>query len=370
MAATPDYNKPLWANPIDTDIDQIRNNFHFLMCQVATGIPILPGWDTAVDVATNSNYAKPDGYVLSHPDGRKIYINLVWSGTLISQITLGYDDAISSPGLTWFSPTTLTISQTGTPITDGLAAWYKLDEASGTRINSHVTSSPNLYDLSEDVAVASVAGVISNAADFTGASSPRGGILYATEATSPLPDLMAATTICGCCWATTNVAPTTQPKYIIRRGKYAPTGVLGDVEWAVMFAKSSFVSPQGIRARIGISKAGVLNRIADELDTEIANGTMYFIYWEYDAATGQGGVSVNNGTLYQTSYDVDPIGAQHGTIMLGSYSDSSTTYDDLRLDGAIDEVGLWYGRTLSATDITNLYNAGAGVTYADLTWES
>ena len=121
MGATPDYNKPLWANPIDTDIDAIRNNFHFLMCQVATGIPILPGWGTTVDVATNSNYAKPDGYVLSHTDGRKIYINLVWSGTLISQITLGYNDGISSPGLVWFDPVTLTIAEA--PAADPRIIW-------------------------------------------------------------------------------------------------------------------------------------------------------------------------------------------------------------------------------------------------------
>ena len=121
MGATPDYNKPAWANPIDTDLDSVRNNFHFLMCQVATGIPILPGWDTTVDVATNSNYAKPDGYVLSHTDGRKIYINLVWSGTLISQITLGYDDGISSPGLVWFDPVTLTIAEA--PAADPRIIW-------------------------------------------------------------------------------------------------------------------------------------------------------------------------------------------------------------------------------------------------------
>ena len=119
MAATPDYNKPRWANPIDTDIDAIRNNYTFLMCQVATGIPILPGWATTVDVATNSNYAKPDGYVLSHPDGRKIYVNLTWSGTLISQVTLCYDDGVSS-GKVCFDPVTLTVSTSA--FDDALAA--------------------------------------------------------------------------------------------------------------------------------------------------------------------------------------------------------------------------------------------------------
>ena len=125
MGATPDYNKPLWANPIDTDLDAVRNNFHFLMCQVATGIPILPGWSTTVDVATNSNYAKPDGYVLSHADGRKIYINLVWNGTLISKITLGYNDGVS--GLVWFDPVTLTI--------EGVSAFTTTAKAFGGSTN-------------------------------------------------------------------------------------------------------------------------------------------------------------------------------------------------------------------------------------------
>jgi len=120
MGATPDFLRPGWNNPLDEDLDWMRDNFHFLMCRVATGLPVLPNWSTTVDVGTGADYSKPDGYVLNHADGRAIYINLVWTDKtytdespirttpVITQITVGYDDGVSSPGLVWFSPVTLT----------------------------------------------------------------------------------------------------------------------------------------------------------------------------------------------------------------------------------------------------------------------
>lgn len=109
MGATADYNRPAWTNPIDEDLDYMRDNFHFLLCLCAVGIPILPGWNTIVDVSTNSDYAKPDGYTLTHANGREIYIQLQWiektytavspnvTRNLISQMTLGYEDGVTPP---------------------------------------------------------------------------------------------------------------------------------------------------------------------------------------------------------------------------------------------------------------------------------
>lgn len=120
MGATPDFNRPAWNNPIDEDLDWIRDNFNFLLCMAANGSPVLPGWITTVDVSENNNYARPDGYVLTKGT-RAIHMQMEWTQKtyadvspivtrwIISQVTLGYDDGVSSPGLTWFSPVSLTI---------------------------------------------------------------------------------------------------------------------------------------------------------------------------------------------------------------------------------------------------------------------
>ena len=373
MGATPDFNRPTINNPVDADLDFIRANQNFLISSCANGMPTIPGWNTQVNISLNNNFAQPDGYVLTKGT-RAIHVLLTWttqSGqspirTIITQVQLGWDDGVSSPGLVLFDPVTLTVVEATTPIKSGLGAWYKLDETSGTRVNSHVTSSPNLYDMLEDVSVGNVAGVLGNAADFIGNPSPHGGILFTTENNST--DLMSATTIAGCCWAKTDVEPTGTPSHIIGRGNFSgDSPVIGDKEWAVMFVKKLFVSPELTGVRIG-GQGPSLNRTVDSLDVPIVPGTYYFIYWYWDVATQVGGVSVNDGTIYNTAVD-DPIGAQHDTINMGLFIPRATS-DTNRLDGAVDEVGLWHGRILSATDVTNLYNGGAGVTYADLTWSS
>jgi len=132
-----------------------------------------------------------------------------------------------------------------------------------------------------------------------------------------------------------------------------------------MFVKKTFISPEIDLIRLG-GQGPSLNQTVDVLDVNVVTGTYYFIYWYWDVATQQGGISVNDGTIYNSIVD-DPIGAQHDTINMGLFIPRASS-DGLRLDGAVDKVGLWHGRILSATDVTNLFNAGAGVSYADLTW--
>jgi len=74
MAATPDFLKPSINNPIDTDLDQIRDNFNYLLTVCATGSLVLPGWQTEVDISARSDYATPDALIFSRGT-RRITIN-------------------------------------------------------------------------------------------------------------------------------------------------------------------------------------------------------------------------------------------------------------------------------------------------------
>ena len=66
MAATQDFDKPARGNPIDEDLDAIRNNYHFLLTVAATGSKVIPGWTTVVDISTSGDYAAPDALNLAN----------------------------------------------------------------------------------------------------------------------------------------------------------------------------------------------------------------------------------------------------------------------------------------------------------------
>jgi len=46
MAITEDFTKPDFANGVSTDLDQIRDNFNFLLAAAANGSIVVPGWTT------------------------------------------------------------------------------------------------------------------------------------------------------------------------------------------------------------------------------------------------------------------------------------------------------------------------------------
>jgi hypothetical protein len=77
MAATPDFKKPDWNNPIDTDLDSIRDTANFLLSLAVAGSQVAPGWLSVVDISTNNNYAQPDTIIMSK-GSREIRVNMIW----------------------------------------------------------------------------------------------------------------------------------------------------------------------------------------------------------------------------------------------------------------------------------------------------
>lgn len=93
MSARHRPSKPDWKNPIDEDLDAIRDNFHFLACTCAGGALVLPGWNTEV---TATDYAEPSIITLSRGT-KKIQIVYTWNSdgsvkTVSTQYKTGVDN--------------------------------------------------------------------------------------------------------------------------------------------------------------------------------------------------------------------------------------------------------------------------------------
>ena len=113
MALAEDFTKPAFANPVDTDLDQIRANFNFLLLAAMNGAVVVPGWTTTVNSTSSPlNYAEPNSIVLTKGT-RAFYMNLTWTSGNVTQIVCRYDDGVSSPSLVTVTGGTITLTYDG-----------------------------------------------------------------------------------------------------------------------------------------------------------------------------------------------------------------------------------------------------------------
>ena len=77
MAAVEDFTRPAWANPIDEDLDWMRDTQNFLLTVAAAGSSVAPGWITQINTDLNNNNAQPDQVILTKGT-RLIRIKTTW----------------------------------------------------------------------------------------------------------------------------------------------------------------------------------------------------------------------------------------------------------------------------------------------------
>jgi hypothetical protein len=77
-ATSVDLRKPTWLNPIDTDLNAMRDNSNYLLSVIAAGAEVLPGWSTVIDVSLNNNYAQPDAINMTRGT-RQIQVSVTWA---------------------------------------------------------------------------------------------------------------------------------------------------------------------------------------------------------------------------------------------------------------------------------------------------
>lgn len=222
------------------------------------------------------------------------------------------------------------------PIVDSLVAFWDMDEASGPRADAHGS-----HTLADNNTVTSTTGKVGTSALFVKANTE-----YLNEDdTAGLSASNRDFMICGWVYFETVGAE------------------------AYLLSKGTSVSAAGLEYRLYSNAAGGINSSVSNgsairtatVTLPVTTATWYFIEGWYDTADSKPHVRINRGTA-ATSVSALTGGPQDtaGHFRFGA-SSALSAY----LDGRLDSWGFW-DRILSSDELDELYNAGAGVAYADI----
>lgn len=210
-----------------------------------------------------------------------------------------------------------------------LVAWWKLNEASGTRINSVVAN--NALDLTPMNSPGTATGKIGNGVDFTS------GNQYLTCSDNALLNPLGNGDFSIHFWVKFDATP---QYYLFGQGSGNYNLVIGIFSSTVQV---SLNSGGGGGANFAYSMtSGVWHNVVATVN-RTGNNTSFYV----------DGVPIY--TLGNAFYG--PV--YGGPLIVGNYAGGTLLYAP---DGIMDEVAYW-NRVLSPADVTALYNGGAGLTY-------
>jgi hypothetical protein len=211
-----------------------------------------------------------------------------------------------------------TVSGGASPLLTDLAAYWKLDETSGTRFDSVGTN-----HLTDNGSVGYGIGKQSNAALFDGTN-------YLTTASQVLSGTGSFSAFGW--FLTTDTT-------IRNQGIFGQTNFGGG--WTAVYDNNDLYFD--------------FNSSRERFTGVIAQDTYYFIGLIHDSST-------NTTTFYLDNTELGTLAGgfaqENQPVRVGR----QRAQDDFYLVGRVDEVGLW-GRVLMTAEIATLYNGGAGITY-------
>jgi hypothetical protein len=231
-------------------------------------------------------------------------------------------------------------------LTDSLVSYWELEETSGTRVDSHGSN-----DLTDNNTVGSATGKQGNGADFERDNSE---LLSITDAAQSGLDITGNMTIS--LWMKPETLPSTTSGsveyYFVSR--YDSTS--GGWAWRTLWQTSSTLN----RVFLSTSTNGTTatNGIVDTSGLSSA-GVWYFLTFVKSSTTFTmyiNGSSVGTATVTSSIYN------GNDNFAIGANSNGNSGF----FDGIIDEVGIW-SRALTSSEVSELYNSGAGLSYAGLT---
>ncbi len=223
-------------------------------------------------------------------------------------------------------------------LTDSLAAYWALNEASGSRSDSVGSET-----LSDNNSTGSTTGIISTAASFVTANSTF--LDRASDATLQTGDIDFTVQA----WVKLTDKATVY-SFVSKRDQNAS----GKGEYLLWY--NSFVD----RFQFIVynnDEADQLSVDADNLGSPTA-GIWYLVHGWHDSVNNLIGIAVNAGTADTSSYAAG-VAASASAFSIGA---KETSFNHDCMNGAIDEVGFWK-RILTSGDRTQLYNGGAGLAY-------
>ncbi len=229
----------------------------------------------------------------------------------------------------------------GNGLLTNLVAYWKMDEASGTRNDSHGTN-----HLTDNNSTGSATGKINNAADLESSSSQY--LSIADNSSVSIGDIDCAFQV----WVNIEAKPANS-MFII--GKWLSSNFEYTIYWRQASDRFSFA----------VTSSGAIGTFNEILANNLGSpsiGTWYLIHTWHDATANQIGIAVNAGTANTTTHN---SGIFDGTAAM--YFGRNQNAAGEHFDGMIDEAALWKNRTLSSGDRTTLYNSGNGLDYASFT---
>lgn len=221
-------------------------------------------------------------------------------------------------------------------LTDNIVAYWKLDESTGNAADSVAS-----YTLTNTNTVTYVAGKINNAADFGTAN---------TNKKLTIADNLGITSgsITISCWAKLNTEIASGTWGFVQKGNST-----NHVQYIIAYEFNG-----GTRRFVfNRQRQNTSNNLVTS-NTTMGTSAYYHLVLTYDGTTLTGYV---NGASVGTPLATSGTGASGGLNQTdigesGMFAGGSFSSSD------VDECGIW-SRALTASEITELYNAGAGVQY-------
>ena len=215
---------------------------------------------------------------------------------------------------------------------DDLQGYWKLEEASGTRVDSHTGG----LDLTDNNTVTQAAGKQGNAAQFTAANTET-----LTRADTAALSMGAEVSFFIALWAYLDV---TTARDLIHKASTTAAGY--GFEFTLRLQAADFL----FRVGDGVSASGTVTS-----GLSLSTATWYFVAMWHDATANTVNINVNNGTTASSAYS----GGSHdsaGAFTLGGHADSGFH------DGRLDEVAVWK-RIPKTGELNYLFNNNNGRTY-------
>lgn len=217
------------------------------------------------------------------------------------------------------------------PLLTNLISYWKLDEASGARADSHGSN-----NLTDNNTVGSAAGIINNCADFISTNSE-----FLSHASNASLEMSGNTDFSISGWVKIT---TIQSQSLITKDDDAANS--RDYTF-------DYLGAGGLRFYIKGGSTYICDSVSITIDT------WHFIVAWYDSSNGQLHLRIDDTTTYNSVTGATGTDASAAQFRIGARE--YLGFEDYS-DALIDEVGIWK-RVLSSQEITDLYNSGAGLTY-------
>ncbi len=245
----------------------------------------------------------------------------------------------SSGSATWPGGCIVSIAPAIITLSTDLVSYYKLDEASGNASDSHGSNT-----LTNNGSTAYATGKINNGADFESGSSNYFSISDASQVGLDITGNLSVS-----CWIKLESLPSA--------GRFT---ILSKLDFnASQQSYAFFVSNLSGTANLEvITSANGSANTAGTIAQTFSTATWYHLVFAYSTA-GTCVVYVNGTSIGTISGLNTSLFNGTSPFWLGSSGNGTPIYF---FDGFIDEAGIW-SRTLSAGEVTSLYNGGAGLAY-------